>query len=445
MIEKLFKVSERGSTVRREVVAGVTTFMTMAYIIFVNPSILSSPAGSNMDFDAVMVATCVASAFATVLMALIANYPIALAPGMGLNVLFSFGICGAMGVPWPQALGMVFWAGVIFTALTLLRIREMIVDAVPECIKFGAAAGIGVFIAFMGLKDAGVVAADAATFVTLGNLHAPATLVAVCGLLFTAGLMVRGVKGAILIGILATGAAAVAAGVVRFEGVVSSVPSVAPVFGKLDVLGSMRAQYLEPIFVLLFFALFDTIGTLIGVGEQAGFMVRGKLPGVTRALFADAVGSTAGSVVGTSTVTCYVESAAGVAEGGRTGLANMVTATLFIVALFFAPLARMFGGGCPVPGNENVLLHPVTAPALVVVGSLMARTLVKVKWDDYCQAFPAFLTVIVMPLTFSISNGLAAGFITYPIIMLMAGRGREVHGLVYLLAALLLMRYAFLS
>lgn len=445
MLDRLFKISQRGSTVRREAIAGTTTFMTMAYIIFVNPSLLSSPAGANMDFDAVMVATCLGSALATVLMGVIANYPIALAPGMGLNVLFSFGICGAMGVPWPQTLGMVFWAGVIFTALTLLRIREMIVDAVPSCIKFGAAAGIGVFLAFMGLKDAGVIAGDPTTFVKLGDLHAPPTLLALGGLLFTAGLMVRRVRGGILLGILATGVLGGMLDIIHFEGVVSAVPSMEPVFGKLDIIGSMRLEYLEPIFVLLFFALFDTIGTLIGVGEQAGFMVKGKLPGVTRALFADAVGSTAGSVLGTSTVTCYVESAAGVAEGGRTGLANMFTAGLFIVAIFFAPVARMFGGGCPAPWNEDLILHPVTAPALIIVGSLMAKTIVRVEWDDYCQALPAFLTVIVMPLTFSISNGLAIGFMTYPIVMVMAGRGRDVHILVYVLAVLLFLRYALLG
>jgi AGZA family xanthine/uracil permease-like MFS transporter len=445
MLERIFKISEKGSTAKREALAGVTTFMTMAYIIFVNPSLLSSPAGAGMDFDAVMVATCLGAALATVLMAFIANYPIALAPGMGLNVLFSFNICAGMGVPWQHALGMVFWAGVIFTLLTLVKIREMIVDAVPDCIKFGAAAGIGAFIAFMGLKDAGVITANPDTFVALGDLHFKPTLLAVCGLLFTAGLMVRRVRGAILWGILATGVAGVLLDIVRFEGVVGRAPSIEPVFGQLEVLGSLRLEYLEPIFVLLFFAMFDTIGTLIGVGEQAGFMVDGKLPRVSRALFADAVGSTAGAALGTSTVTCYIESASGVAEGGRTGFANIVTAALFVVAIFFAPLARMIGGGIPAPGFENLLLHPVTAPALVIVGSLMIRVLTKIEWDDYCQALPAFLTIIVMPLTHSISNGLALGFITYPIIMLMAGRGREVHALVYILAGLLIMRYAFLG
>ncbi len=444
MLDRLFRLSERKSTVRREMVAGVTTFMTMAYIILVNPSLLSSPHGANMDFGAVMAATCLASALATILMGVIANYPIALAPGMGLNVLFSFGICGAMGVPWPQALGMVFWAGVIFTLLTLLKVREMIVDAVPECIKFGAASGIGVFIAFMGLKDAGVIVADPATFVTLGDLHSPPTLLAVGGLLLTAGLMAREVRGAILLGILATGLAAALAGLVSFEGAVVKMPSISPVFGELDILGAMRIEYIEPIFVLLFFTMFDTIGTLIAVGEQAGFMVGGKLPGVSKALFCDAVGSTAGSVMGTSTVTSYIESAAGVAEGGRTGLANMSTAALFLLAVFFAPIARMFGGGYPSPVDENILLHPITAPALIVVGSLMARMMARIQWNDYCQALPAFLTIVVMPLTHSISNGLAIGFIVFPIVMLIAGRGREVHALVYVLASLLILRYALL-
>ncbi len=441
MLERLFKLRENGTNARTELIAGATTFMTMAYIVFVNPAILSSAGGAGMDFRAVMAATCLSSALATLLMAFLANYPIALAPGMGLNAYFSFLICGKMGVPWDVALGIVFISGLVFTFLTLVRVREMILTAIPDAIKLATAAGIGLFIAFIGLKDAGIVQDDPATFVTLGNLHSAPALVALFGLAVTAVLMALGTRGAIFWGILVTGLAGIVAGVVRFTGVFA-LPTIGATFLKMKPLGALRLEYLTPIFVLLFFDMFDTVGTLVGVGERAGFIKDGRLPRATQALLSDSLGTMMGAALGTSTTTSYIESAAGVSAGGRTGLSNVFTAALFLAALFFSPLAQMFGGGCEVaPG---VFLYPVTAPALIVVGCLMMGCVTKIEWDDYSDAIPAFLTLIVMPLTFSIAHGLAIGFISYSIVKALSGRAREVHWLVYVLAGLFVLRYVFL-
>lgn len=441
MLERLFRLSENGTNTRRELMAGATTFMAMAYIIFVNPGILSSPAGAGMDFRSVMAATCISSAIATLLMAFLANYPIALAPGMGLNAFFSFTVCGAMGVPWQIALGIVFISGVVFTILTVARVREMIVTAIPNTLKLATAAGIGLFIAFLGLKDAGIIESDPAAYLTLGDLHRPETMLALFGLAFTAILMAAKIRGGIFWGIIATGALGIATGIIRFTGVFAP-PTLEPTFFRMDPVGAFRWEYLTPIIVFLFFDMFDTVGTLIGVGEQAGFMVEGKLPRVNRALLSDSVGTMVGASLGTSTTTSYIESAAGVSAGGRTGLANLMTAGLFILALFFSPLAEMFGGGFEIaPG---VFLHPVTAPALVIVGSMMMKCITRIEWDDYSETIPAFLTVIMMPLTSSIAHGLAIGFISYPIIKGFSGKAREVHWLVYSLAALFILRYIFI-
>jgi AGZA family xanthine/uracil permease-like MFS transporter len=429
MLERLFRLRENGTNVRTETIAGATTFMAMAYIIFVNPGLLSSSAGAGMDFRAVMAATCISSAMATLLMAFLANYPIALAPGMGLNAYFSFVLCGKMGVPWPIALGIVFISGVVFTVLTLARVRELIVTAIPGSLKLATAGGIGLFIAFLGLKDAGIIESDPAAYLTLGDLHRPETLLALFGLAFTAILMAAKVRGGIFWGILGTGVLGLATGIIRFTGVFAA-PTIAPTLFKMDPLGALRWEYLTPIFVFLFFDMFDTVGTLIGVGEQAGFMKDGKLPRVNRAL------------LGTSTTTSYIESAAGVSAGGRTGFANVITAALFLIALFFSPLAEMFGGGFEIaPG---IFLHPVTAPALVIVGCLMMKCITRVDWDDYSESIPAFLTLIIMPLTSSIAHGLAIGFISYPLIKACSGKARDVHWLVYLLAALFVLRYIFI-
>ncbi len=441
MFEKIFRIKSSGSTVRREIIAGLVTFMTMAYIIFVNPAILGDQEkGAGMDFGAVILATCISSAFATLLMGFVARYPIALAPGMGLNAFFSYEICGQMGVPWPIALGVVFMSGAIFTVLTIARIRELIIRAIPRSLKFSIAAGIGVFIAFIGLEHAGIVVDHPATLVKLGNLRAPNTLVAVAGIAIIAALMAARIRGAILIGIVVTGIIAVLGDVAKTpEGVtgVFGLPQISePAAFNLDIAGVFKNLhiFLAPILILLFFDMFDTIGTLIGVSEQAGFLDKeGRLPRANQALLADSVGTMVGAVAGTSTVTSYIESAAGVSEGGRTGLANVVTASLFVAAIFFYPVVRLFGE-----------YDSVTAPALVMVGVLMMRNIAKIKWDDITDAIPAFLTVTLMPLTFSIANGLAIGFISYPIVKVLGGKAREVHWLVYILGVLFVLRYVFL-
>ena len=438
VLNRFFKIEESGSTIRTEIVAGVTTFMTMAYIIFVNPAILSQ--GAGMDFNAVMVATCISAAAATMLMALLANYPIAQAPGMGINALFSYQICASMGVPWNIALGMVFLSGTLFMLLTALKIREIIFEAIPEGIKHGIAAGIGTFIAFIGLKEAGIVVPNASTFLTMGDLGATPALVAIAGLLLTAVMMARRIKGAILLGILCTGILGVITGLVEYKGLVSPIPSMKPTWLKLDITGALSAAFIMPIFTILFLNMFDTIGTLIGVGEQAGLVKNGKLPRAGRALFADAVGTTLGSLCGTSPLTSYIESATGVSEGGRTGFASVITALLLLLSLFFSPLAAMFGSGYRAEGGA-IMLHPVTAPALIVVGSLMMQSITRIRWAAPDEAIPAFLTIVTMPLTFSISNGLAIGFVSYPLIKLGCGKGREVHWMVYLVSAILIALY----
>ncbi len=445
-MEKFFRLRESGTDVRTEVIAGVTTFMTMAYIIFVNPAILSSPHGAAMPFEGVMAATCISSALATLLMAVFARYPIALAPGMGLNALFSFTICGAMGVPWQTALGMVFISGTIFTVLTFVKARQMLVDSIPINLKLAIAVGVGFFIAFIGLKDAGLIVADPNTFVKLGSFKEPAVLLSVFGLLLTTGLYARGVKGAILIGIFATGIAGLAFGIIKYEGVFGYA-DVSSVAFKLDILHALSFAFVVPILVLLFFDMFDTIGTLIGVGERSGFLKDGKLPRITQALASDSIGTIAGSLSGTSTVTSYIESLTGIAAGGRTGLASVVTAVLFLSALFFAPVARMFGGGI-IPSwalaDAPVFLFPVTAPALIIVGYFMTQSIIKIDFKDPSEAIPAFLTIILMPLTFSIAEGLAIGFISYPVLKIACGKYSDVSPLVYILALLFVLRYAFL-
>lgn len=458
-MDSFFGISEHQSTFKREILAGVTTFMAMAYIIFVNPAILSeaitSPAVPPDEmFKALVTATCLASAVATFLMAFIARYPIALAPGMGLNAIFVYNICLARGVPWRVALGIVFLSGVVFLVLSVVRLRQMIIDAIPRGLKFSAAAGIGIFITFIGLKDAGIIVASGATFVQLGDLTSRPVLVALAGLIITAVLYTRKVRGAILLGIVASGLIAAAAGLVHGRDRWLESPTLAPVFAQLDVPGALHREYLAPILVLLFFHMFDSVGTLIGVGEQGGFIKDGKLPRGTQALFADAAGSTLGAVIGTSTVTPYIESAAGIADGGRTGLANLVTGLLFLAAMFFSPLAEAVGAGIsqtftvvldnhPITFTSKLL--PVTAPALIVVGCLMMQSVKDVRWIDWTEAMPAFLTIVLMPLTFSIGTGLFSGMVAYPLLKLVAGRGREVHWLHYTLVVVLLVAlFAFL-
>jgi len=437
MLERLFRLRENGTTVRAEVLAGATTFATLSYIIFVQPAVLAQ---AGMDFGAVMTATCLASAFATLLMGVLANYPIAVAPAMGHNFFFAFTVVAGMGIPWAIALGADFLAGALFIALAAFRFREAIMDAVPDCLKSAIPVGIGLLIAFVGMQWGGIVVADPGGLVKLGDLGAPPTLLALGGFLLIAVLHLRRVRGGILIGILATTAAGAGLGLLPYHGLVGAPPSLRPTFLSLDVAGALRPGLIEVVLVFLFLAVFDTVGTLIGVSTQAGFLVQGKLPRAGRALLADAVGTTAGTLLGTSTVSAYVESAAGVAAGGRTGLANVATAGLFLVALFLYPLAQLMGGAVEYPGG--VRLVPVTAAAVMTVGYLMMGNVARIRWDDPADAVPAFVTIIAMPLSLSIADGLALGFTSYALLRLLGGRGREVSALVYVLAALFVVRFA---
>jgi AGZA family xanthine/uracil permease-like MFS transporter len=437
-LERQFALSAHGTTVRTELLAGATTFLTMAYIVFVQPAVLSA---AGMDFGAVLVATCVATALATTLMALLANYPIAVAPAMGHNFFFAYTVVGAMKVPWPTALGAVAIAGVVFILTAGVGLRERLITAIPQSLKHAIAAGIGLLIAMVGLQWAGVIVAAPGTLVGLGDLRSAPTLVALGGLALTAVLVVRQVPGAFLWGILACTIAGVPLGVVRFDGIVSLPPSIAPTFMKLDMAGAFAPEMVAVVFVFFFLALFDSIGTLVGIGEQAGLMRNGTLPRARQALLADAAGTVAGAALGTSTVTAYIESGAGVAAGGRTGLAGLVTAALFMLSLFLYPLVKMIGGGFAV---GQATLYPVIAAPLVLVGTLMIGGIRNVDWTDPSEAIPAFLTIIMMPLAISITDGVAFGVIAYVLLKLALGRQRDVHVLLHVFAVLFLARYAFL-
>jgi AGZA family xanthine/uracil permease-like MFS transporter len=437
-LDHQFGLTSQGTTVGTEVLAGVTTFLTMAYIIFVQPAVLST---AGMDFGAVMTATCLAAALATALMALLANYPIAVAPAMGHNFFFAYTVVIGMKVPWRVALGGVALAGVAFILTAGIGLRERLITAIPSSLKHAIAAGIGLLIAAVGLQWAGLIVASPGTLVTLGNLHSPPVLLAVGALALTASLMARGVPGALLWGILATTAAGLPLGLVRYHGIASRPPSLAPTLMQLDVAGAFAPGMIAVVFVFFLLALFDSVGTLVGVGSQAGLMRDGVLPRARQALLADAIGTVAGAALGSSTVTAYIESGAGVAAGGRTGLASLVTAALFLLSLLFYPLVRMVGGGY-VSGSTT--LYPIIAPPLVLVGTLMIGGVRHVAWDDPTEAVPAFLTLVMMPLTVSITEGIAFGLVSYALLKLACGRGSEAHPLVYVFAALFVGRYVFL-
>ena len=437
-LEKRFALREHQTTVGREALAGLTTFLTMAYIIFVQPAVLSA---CGMDFGAVLVATCLSTAFASALMAFLANYPIAVAPAMGHNFFFAYSVVLGMKVPWQVALGAVAIAGTIFILAAGIGLREKLITAIPTSIKHAIAAGIGLLIATVGLQWAGLVVASPGTLVTLGDLHSRPVLLAVFGLTLTAILMARAVPGALLWGILASTVAGLPFGIVRYQGFAGAPPSIAPTLLKLDIMGALDPGMITVVSVFFFLALFDSVGTLVGVGEQAGLMRDGTLPRARQALLADAIGTVAGAGLGTSTVTAYIESGAGVAAGGRTGLTSLVTAALFLLALFLNPLVKMIGGGYTA---GQVTLYPVIAPPLVLVGTMMMGGLRHVRWDDPTESIPAFLTLIVMPLAVSITEGVAFGVIAYVVLKAAAGRAREAHPLLYVFAALFLARYAFL-
>jgi len=440
VIEGFFKLRELNTNIRTEIIAGLTTFMTMAYIIFVNPAMISQ---TGMDFGAAMMATCISAAVATIMMGLYVNYPIALAPGMGENAFFTYTVCLTMGISWQVALGCVFIEGVIFILLTLTKMRQAIIDAIPGSIRYGIACGIGMLIAFVGLIDAGIVVKHPATLVTLGDVISLPTILAVFGLIITGVLLVKGVRGAMLWGILVTAGAGILLGIVKYQGLVSMPLSMAPTFLKMDILGAMKLGLVAIIFIFLFMDIFDTVGTLAGVGELGGFMRAGKLPRAGKAMLTDAVGTCVGAACGTPTVTSYIESTAGIASGGRSGLTSVITGLAFLLALFFSPLVKMISGGYLSAGG--ILLHPVTAPALIIVGSMMLHSVTKIDWKDYSESIPAFLVIITMPLTFSIATGVAIGFISYAALKLFTGRGREVSWLVYLLAVLFILRFVYLK
>jgi AGZA family xanthine/uracil permease-like MFS transporter len=429
LLERLFRLKENETTVRRELFAGLTTFMAMAYVVVVNPRILSE---GGMPADGVLFATCLSAALATLVMGLWANYPIALAPGMSLNAYFTYSVVMGRGVPWQTALGVVFLSGLLFLVLTLTKVREHIVNDIPDCLKHGTAAGIGLFIAFIGLRNAKLIVSSPATFVAFGKISDHSALLAVAGLLLTAILMARRVGGAILVGIVVTALLGIPLGLTHWPAQLFSLPHPAGTFLKLDLRGAMRFGLGELIFVFFFVDLFDNVGTLVGVCEQGKFLKNGKLPRASRALLADAFGTMAGALTGTSTVTSYIESAAGVAAGGRTGLGNLLIAGLFLAAMFCSPLVAA------VPAYA-------TAPALILVGTLMCGAVARVNWEDFTEAFPAFMTVIATPLTFSIATGLSLGLLSFTFLKLGSGRQREISPLIWILSALFLCRYAFLG
>jgi adenine/guanine/hypoxanthine permease len=428
-LEGYFEFSTLGTNWRTEILAGCTTFITMAYIVFVNPAILHE---TGMPLDAVVAATCLCAAFGSILMGVFARYPIALAPGMGLKY-FTYTVVKGMGVPWETALGAVFLSGVAFLVLTLVGVRQMIVSAIPFELYAAVAVGIGLFIAFVGLRNAGIIVASPATLVTLGNLRNPNTLLSLFGLLAIAALLAWKVRAAILIGILATGALGVALGLTHWQPQSYSLTGISATAFHLDIRAALGRGLLDIVFVFLFVDLFDNVGTLVAVGKEARlFDSTHRIPRMNRILFADAAATIAGSLAGTSTVTSYIESAAGVVAGGRSGVTAITTGLLFALAMFVAPVVGAIPGAA-------------TAPALIVVGSMMVVHAAEIPWSNTVIAIPAFLIMIAIPLTFSIANGLALGFIAYTVLKVARGEFREVNWLVYLLTILFIARFLYLG
>ncbi|MEH6492139.1 NCS2 family permease [Halopseudomonas sp.] len=430
MLEKLFKLREHGTTVRTELLAGLTTFLTMAYIIFVNPMMM---ADAGIDPGAAFVATCLAAAIGSLIMGLWANYPIALAPGMGLNAFFSYTVVGSMGYSWQVALGAVFLSGLMFFLLSIFRIREWVINSIPMALRSAIAAGIGLFLALIALKSAGIVVDHPATLVSMGDLTQPGALLAAAGFAVIVALAYRKVTGAVMIGILLITGISLITDLSQASGVVSAPPSLAPTLMQFDIKGALEVGMLSIIFAFLFVDLFDTSGTLIGVAQRANLIdAEGKMPRLGRALMADSTATMAGAALGTSTTTSYIESAAGTAAGGRTGLTACVVALLFLLSLFFSPLA----GAVPAFA---------TAPALLFVAVLMTGGLVQVDWDDLTEAAPVVITAIMMPLTFSIANGIAAGFIVWTAIKLLSGRWQDLNPSLYVLAGLFVIKLALFN
>jgi AGZA family xanthine/uracil permease-like MFS transporter len=436
MLERYFDLAGRGTSVRTELIAGLTTFLTMAYIVVVNPVILGS---AGMPVAAVAVATCLAAGFGCILMGLVANYPLAMAPGMGLNAYFTFTVVKGMGVPWETALGCVFLSGVAFLLLTLVGVRQLIIGALPRWLFAAVGGGVGLFIAFIGLADAGIIVAKPGTMVGLGNLTSPSAAVSLFGIVLIAALQVRRIKGAMLIGILVTAALGWGVGLAHMPPGGLSLSDLSATMGKLDIRaalnlkGGIGMSLVEIVFVFLFVDLFDNVGTLVAVTRNAGLMAPdGSVPRLNRILVVDSIAMAAGAVAGTSPVTSYIESAAGVTAGGRTGLTAVVVGVLFLATLFFAPLVQ-------------AIPSAATAPALILVGALMLGALTEVDWKEPAAAIPAFVTVIMIPLSFSIANGLAFGITTYAVLKLVKGEARASDWLVYVLAALFVARFIYIA
>ncbi|KWU00753.1 MAG: NCS2 family permease [Vibrio toranzoniae] len=428
MFEKLFKLSENGTNVRTEIIAGLTTFLTMAYIIFVNPMIL---ADAGMDHGAVFVATCLAAAIGCFIMGFVANYPIAQAPGMGLNAFFTYAVVMGMGYTWQVALAAVFVSGVIFIFLSIFKIREWIINSIPMSLRVGISAGIGLFLAFIALSNAGIVVSNPATKVSLGDITAIAPTLGALGFFLTIALVHRGVKGAVMIAILAITALGIVIGDVQYGGIMSTPPSLAPTFMQLDFSAVFEIGMISVVFAFLFVDLFDTAGTLVGVATKANLIKEdGKLPRLNKALLADSTATSIGALLGTSNTTSYVESVAGVAEGGRTGLTAVVVGILFLLALFFSPLAGM------IPAYA-------TSGALFYVAILMMSGLVGIDWRDLTEAAPVVVTCLLMPLTYSIAEGISLGFIAYAVIKLLSGKGRDVSPAVWVMSAIFILKYIF--
>lgn len=455
MLEKLFNLSERKTDVKTEVMAGITTFMTMAYILFVNPSVLGA---AGMDKNAVLLATGLAAGLVTIMMGLFVNYPIALAPGMGLNAFYAFTVVIGMNVPWQTALGAVFISGIIFVILTVTQVRQLLVEGMPASLKQAITVGIGLFICIIGLKISGLMSIRLSlipptlekivaghgngtplyfeTIIEMGKLADKDVLLAVFGLIFTAVLMARQIKGSMLIGIITTTLLGILLGIVKVPE--NFTPVAIPDFSHnaflaLDIPGAIHMGLLTIIFTFTFVELFDTMGTLVGTATKAGLMDKdGRFPGMGKAMMVDATGVSLGAALGTSTITAFVESAAGIGAGGRTGLTAVVCGILFMAALFLSPLA-------------GLIPDAATAPALIIVGALMMDGIGKINFSDFTEGLPAFFTIVLMPFTYSIANGISAGLVFYPLLKLITGRGKEVHPIVYILAVLVIARYVFLN
>jgi AGZA family xanthine/uracil permease-like MFS transporter len=446
IIEKIFKLKENNTNIHTEAIAGSTTFLTMSYIIFVQPAVLSS---CGMDFGSVMVATCLSSAFACLLVAFLANYPIALAPAMGHNFYFAFTICGTvvtggMGYSWQVALGANLIAGTLLFVLSFFGLRKLVISIIPDSLKSAIAVGIGLLIALVGFEYGGVVVDTPGSLVGLGNPKTPELWLSLFGVLAIATMIALKIRGAILYGIILTALMGIPLGIVKYQGIFSLPPSIEPTLLKCDLLTIFTEPgFISIIFVLFFLDLFDTIGTVVGVAEQGGFYKNGEIPRVKQVLISDSLGTIGGTLLGTSTVTSYIESSAGIQAGGRTGLSNVFTALLLLLSLMFYPLIKTIGGGYQTP--QGNILYPIIAPALIIVGSMMIFNVKKINWNDPTEAIPSFLTLSIMPFSLSITEGLSFGFISYSVLKLATFQIRKTHWLLHLVSAAFIARYVFLK